>query len=714
MAGPSAGNAPAAPRSVGVFVIRLSSTTKSLRLYPGSSEIPRRSAAEVIDILHEALADDDALAFDISREGLVYKDAVVFPKSASFRTFAREFYTRNLAQVRFDRATNADDVIKFLSLVVKTPEELVTLGGYEAALWALGVEHITVVETATRVTDTSLPEELVEALEENKGIEEILHEERASQSRDRRVLMRVLRDRRAVASYLRAARDKQVENVVKELAARIATLSRATRNELPDDQATVLGVIAEAILELEQPERGELYEGKLLEEARRDGLIAQIIEDLGVDEVVDSILCEIDETPEALGGLSRAVRNLALINASSPKETVLNRAVDKMQSKGLPENVVRDLLQRVQPTKLVGAEGQPINDLRPVEAIMKLVDMTPDASDVFVYDEAVEPLRQEAGHGTTDGDVLAVLVTVASLEPRDEEFGQVMKMLDESVGYLVDAEEADVAADVAEALTVGGSDPAVPKEHRERMLKTVQTIAKPESLRRVTAALGHYRPDSPEYIAARRLIAVLGATMIDSLLEVLADESDMAARKAIVDLISTSARNYIPELGARLGDRRWFLVRNVVSILGSTRSPDALPYLQRTLRHADARVRRETIRGFTSIRSAASDSMLAAALADDDEQNVIMAERYLASFGCRSAIPALIEAANGAGRGCRTVPVRVEAINALARMKDSRALPVLEELARKRGLFGGGRDREVREAATAAIAASTAPTTGER
>jgi hypothetical protein len=708
MAGPTEGSTPAVPKNVGVFIVRLSSTTKSLRLYPGASEIPRRSAAEAIEALHEVLQGSGSLALDITREGLVYEGTVAFPKSSSFKGFAREFYTRNLAQVRFDAHTGPEDIVKFLSLVVKTAEELAALGGFEAALWELGVSNITVVEAATRVMDTSLPDAVVEGEEQTVSIDEILHSEGNLQTRDRRLLMRVLRDRRAVAAYLLESREQELENAVKDVAARIATLARSTSNELPDDQATVLGVIAEAILELQPTERGELYESHLLAEARRDSALAQIIRDLGIEEVVDAILSQVDETPEALGGLSRAVRNLALINASSPKDTVLDLAVDRMHANGFSDDFVRQLLESVQPQKITGVDREKPENFKPVEAVLKLVDMTPDSSDVFISDDAVEPLRGEVGRGTTDGDVLAALVTVASLEPRDGEFSQVMKMLEESVGYLVDAEEADVAADVAEALVAGGNDPSVSKTHRERLLQTVQTIAKPESLKKVTAALGHYRPDSAEYIACRRLIGVLGSSMIDSLLEVLADEPDMSARKTIVDLISTSASNYIPELGARLGDKRWYLVRNVVSILGSTKSVDALPFLQRTLRHADVRVRRETIRGLAAIRAGTADSMLAAALTDEDEQNVTTAARYLASFGCRSAVPALLEVARGAGRGSRTPAARVEAIQSLARIGEASVVPAIQELAQKRGFFGGGRDREVRAAATSALAAFSA------
>jgi len=337
--------------------------------------------------------------------------------------------------------------------------------------------------------------------------------------------------------------------------------------------------------------------------------------------------------------------------------------------------------------------------------------MAPDASDVFIYDDAVEPLRAEAARGTTDGDVISALVAIATMETRDQEFSAIMSMLEDSVGVLVDAHEADVAADVAESLSAVAAGPDVTPEHRERMLRVVNSIASPESLARVTTALRRYRSDSAEYLACRRLLGVLGASMIDPLLEVLADEQDMSARKALIDLISSSAHDYIPALGARLTDHRWYLVRNVVAILGTTRSTEALPFLQRTLRHSDARVRRETIRGLAAIRGPMADSILAAALNDADAQNVQAAARYLGLVGARSSVAGLEQLALGESLGNHETPARVEAIGALAKLGSPTSVPVLTELARKHGLFGGGPPREVRDAALAALPALTSADT---
>jgi HEAT repeat protein len=711
------------PRRILLFTTRLSTAMKSLRIYPSGSDIPRRNALEVLEVLKETPANEEYVELGVTRNGLTFEGATVFPRSQGFQSFARDFYKRNLAAIRFHRGVTPEEILRFLSLIIMPAEQLAAQGGMEPSLSELGIVNITVTEAATRIVETVLPGglefidqyDIPDHLEvpTDMTVDEVLEEAGGDQTRDKRVLMRVLRDRRAVAKYLREARTREPEDSLGEVARRVLAMARNTRDELPADQAAVLDVIAEAIMELNPEERGDLYESHLLEEGRMDDAIAAIIDRLGVEEVVNCILNEIEETPAALTGLSRAVRNLALMNVSADRDSVLELAVTKMRARGFSEVYIEEMEAEVAPARITGTETRR-RTAGPIDTMLRLVDMAPDASDVFVYEDAVEPLREEAARGTTDGDIISALVAVATLESRDDEFAAIMSMLEDSVGVLVDSHEADVAADVAEALSAVAAGPNVLPDHRDRMLKVVNSIASPESLARVTTALRRYSSDSAEYLACRRLLGVLGESMIDPLLEVLAGEEDMSARKALIELISSSAHDYIPELGARLKDSRWYLVRNVVAILASTHKQEVVPLLQRTLRHADVRVRRETIRGLAGIRVALADSVIASALDDVDAQNVQAAARHLGMIGARSAAPALEKVALGTSLGNHDIPARVEAIGALAKIGEPSSVEVMHTLTRKQGLFGGGRDKEVRAAAAAALQVLERAVTGSK
>jgi hypothetical protein len=707
--------APRAPVLIERFVKQLNVTFRAVRLYPKTSELRRDCAAASVVSLNQALREQPLVLLTISREGLMYEGAAIFPESGTFTSFAHDFYGHQLSEVRFHAGCTEEEVLSFLELLDLSSEKIATAGGFAAGLWERNVTEITVSEASTVVVDADTSAALQpEAVSEVEGepwpptperMDEYVVGAAAGRPRERRLLVRAMSHTQALAGYLReSSSGRGVAPTDAELAARIGMLAHSADAELPEEREALLRALAEAVLELDPELRQRLLTRRLLGEARRDETIAAVIRQMSLDEVMTAILEEIPATDEAREGLSRAVRNLALINLSLPREEVLALAGDAMRGRGMSEADVSSVLAGAAPSHLEARGAIRTSDSEPVESVLRLLDLTPGSAPTHAYDEGVGIVRAEAAKGLTDGDVLSALVTIATLETRDRELASITALLDESLGLLVDQQEFEAAADAAEALMAVASDPTTGEDHRRRMTDLVRLLSRPEAMRSITSAMRVYRHDSAEHEACRRLLAALGSQTISPLLEVMADEADMAARKAIVDLVSGLAAGAVQELGHRVEDRRWYFVRNVVAILGATRDPQALQYLERTLRHADARVRRETIRAAASIRDARSDAMLIGALADADAANVQLAARYLGTMGTRGSVQALEQVARGEGRGNRENGPRIDAIEALGRIGDQSSVSVLEDIERQRGLIAG-RTRDVRAAATAALGA---------
>lgn len=703
------------PQPVSLFVIRLSTTMKSQRLYPTGSDIPRRNAQDALDALRQAVGGEEPyLELMVARDGLHYGETGIFPRSESFLQFAREFYKRNLAAVRFQRTATAEEINQFLSLIIEPAEELAARGGVESGLSEMGVTNISVSEASTRIVETAVGHAAEEELDEESQltIEEIFSNASYDQKRDMQVLMRVMGDKRKLAEYLKSATERGTVEGARMLAHHIDALLRGIRTAEPSERDEALQAIAEALMGFDMAERGRLYKDHFLSSTRYDEETVALIEKLGRDEILEALIAQFEDSEEGIEGLAKAIRQLSTMS-SNAGDSELNLILSELSAKGMDDSFIHGMTEALNPKRITNLEQLRTSASKSAGIVLDMAGVTQSGDRALVTEEALEPLREEASAGTTDGDIVGALVLVATLEKRTDEFNAVMGHIEDSVGFLVEAGETDVAADVAEVLARSMVDPGTPDVHRQRMARVISNIARPESLAKVTSTLRRHRTDSAEYAACERLLGVLGESALDPLLEILAEEQDMAARKSLIELISISAADYISELGQRLSDKRWYLVRNVVSILASTKAPEALPHLQRTLRHPDARVRRETIRGLASIRTVMSDSTIAAALEDDDLQNVQLAARYLGSFKTTDAAGHLEQVAQGFGRGNRDVPARVEAIAALAKIGAPSSGAVLRELAQKRGLFGGGKDREVREAATEALTTYEAAASGQ-
>jgi HEAT repeat protein len=372
----------------------------------------------------------------------------------------------------------------------------------------------------------------------------------------------------------------------------------------------------------------------------------------------------------------------------------------------MSEQVVSAVLESAAPSKLEVKErktGDQTKD-QAVDTIFKLMDLAPTAQHA---DEAPDPeidaLREEAGRGISDGDVVSALVTLATLDAREQQFATTLALLEDSLDLLVERGDFETAAFAAATLKEASEDAELSEEQKSRLRQAIGLLGKPQDVKLLSQVLRVYPEHSPEHDAALQLVSILGPLAIHPMLEQLAEEPDMTSRKQIVDLLTDLAGDYIDELGQHVSDDRWYFVRNVVGLLGSTKSPGVVPYLERTIRHPDARVRREVIRAAAGIPDPRAVEVLIAALSDDDGQNVQLAARYLAATGERRTIRWLEQVALGEGTGNRDVPARAEAIEALGRLGAVEAVPTLESIAARRSVFGGGRNRELRAAASSAL-----------
>lgn len=94
-----------------------------------------------------------------------------------------------------------------------------------------------------------------------------------------------------------------------------------------------------------------------------------------------------------------------------------------------------------------------------------------------------------------------------------------------------------------------------------------------------------------------QLLEPFGRAALTSVVDVLAQEEDQARRAYLVGVaVGLAQEEDVAVLGGRLDDPRWFVVRNVATILGRLHFNAASPYLVPLLQHPEPAVRREAVR----------------------------------------------------------------------------------------------------------------------
>ncbi|MBP1631818.1 MAG: hypothetical protein H6Q11_106, partial [Acidobacteria bacterium] len=127
-------------------------------------------------------------------------------------------------------------------------------------------------------------------------------------------------------------------------------------------------------------------------------------------------------------------------------------------------------------------------------------------------------------------------------------------------------------------------------ERKDIARREMQAALRPDVFDRLLPALtGPHTPPAA--------VVTLGALFpLDPRVAGLAAEPNKRRRRALVELVTAAARIRPAALVRRLGDPRWFLVRNLVDALAHSGRPEAAAGIRAVCSHADHRVRREARR----------------------------------------------------------------------------------------------------------------------
>jgi hypothetical protein len=167
---------------------------------------------------------------------------------------------------------------------------------------------------------------------------------------------------------------------------------------------------------------------------------------------------------------------------------------------------------------------------------------------------------------------------------------------------------------------------------RKKLTEFVARCGDSLRIKMITEALN--RQESVDLEPARRYLNELTWESFNNFLWMLGELASYPARKMVCDLLVEKGLDRIDILGSAVFDSRWYLVRNVVWVLGETGNGRALNFLRRVAAHPDIRVRMEVVKALTKIDDPEKVDLLLALLQDDEVKVRIMAAEALGD--CKS------------------------------------------------------------------------------
>lgn len=214
----------------------------------------------------------------------------------------------------------------------------------------------------------------------------------------------------------------------------------------------------------------------------------------------------------------------------------------------------------------------------------------------------------------------------------------------------------------------------------------------------VTAGRGQEDTGVGEYI-----LRALGKAAVVPLINALVTEKDRTGRRRLLDILVAIGDPVIPFAVKMLDDQRWYVVRNMVTILGGVASPEALRAMGRLAADPDNRIRREAVRALARVTVAGAEDVLLTFLADRDPSVRLMAVSTAPAHRSPRVQEALVRIFKNLRGRAADWNLKAATLQAMGRMGLPEALPVLEGVVRRRPFFGRRRWETLQVTATQAL-----------
>ncbi len=237
----------------------------------------------------------------------------------------------------------------------------------------------------------------------------------------------------------------------------------------------------------------------------------------------------------------------------------------------------------------------------------------------------------------------------------------------------------------------------MPDDIRDRASQCLEQTLTDEALTYLIERLGQKEEDK-DRPAIGQMLYRAGQKALDMLLDALIETREAHSRRYYFNMLVRFGERIRPSVQERLADDRWFVIRQMVALLGELGGTESLESLESAFEHKDTRVKREVLKSLARIPSERSSELINAALKNGDRNLIGQA---IISLGILKDASATKELGNILNKG--EAEIKKEVIKALSMIGDKSAVPYLTKFLTKKVWFGKDSNEELRTQAVIAL-----------
>ncbi len=662
-------------------VRNLVSAIRAVKLYPPNNPIYAQSVHKAFESLEGCLQTTPNFAIGVQKTYFLFEDSPIGKETQINRAIAQDIFAKGVREFVFLEGLSEDELLACFQSLALTPEETAMRGGIVSILWERGVTHIKVTEAILEeVISAGVTERPSYARDEHAAKLDAAVASKELRLKGRTLIVGdIVDDPKGFSSQMveiaQETREEgqSVEDRLHEL---YQEVGRSIREEEAKDQEALFRGLAQSVLEMDEQYRDKLVSSKLY--AHLDA--GHLREQADGEEA---------QLPEEL------------------HEIVTGRFSRQWSVEQVASLLKQSSLQQVEP-------HSPPVPLTEVEALPITEEILAIARELNEYTaDEMEALKAMGEVGTEEDILDASVRTLIFLLPmvkneywpgppdRDTSmFNAVVHQLEIMLDYLLKNGEYDLATIIVRAYHI-----PVEPEFRPRLADAIQKASSRDVISAVVTDMRKSRKGTPPYMAAHAYLTVLDQEATTVLMEALAAEKDRTIRRSLIDILKELGKNQISSIGQRINDKSWFVVRNVVSILGESGSEEALGYLEKVISHPQIQIRHEVIKGLITIGGKNAAGLLVRFLKDKDADVQLQTLRAMAVVHGAGVVEAraLQEYLRERRLGKKENELTVEGIRSLEKIGDTGTVEFLKRYTRLRWWRSRRLQEQLRSAALSAI-----------
>ena len=657
-ASPSAGG----ERVLALFLRALMAARKSLSLYPAGSEI----ASTWVRRLHRSLGDffQQGLCFPVRVEPdrFAWAGPDIRTVEPAMEAFRFDLESRGIREVDIDAAVEEWELHALLDLLNTPGGELRQLGGASGFLSARGVTRVRVTAPGEAQEDEDPSQATRWALQTGRDAVDLFVE----------TVVGLVEARFADLTYDRTALIAWLRDTATGGSGRLYQAVRMLHGlvEPAPDREVRIRTLVEALLGLPEELLRPFFADHLIPQAGREVLALNLLSQMTEDEIRHVA--------------ARLVPQESLVALSSE---LLEFPWEEVQRRRLVE-AITFAIRGDDPPSILAEEG-----------------LVLEADDPLVVE-----LRQEI-LASCQPDVLlersAEILLALVLSVDGEEYGtSAADALEEILGEALARGRVELAtrllSTLEDSVQTGG---ARNREAVEHLAVLQQRLGGRTHVALLGGLLRQHGGSEQQLALIARYLGLVARDAIREFTALLAEERDRQVRARMCQVLAKVGRPAVPILVELLDDPRWFLVRNLVHVLGKIADESVFGPVVALLGHSHTRVRIEAVRALAMIAPARATTALVRSLGDDDPEVRVEAIRALGALRRDEAVPALRGLVASAPKDIAGLSLRREAVEALAAIGTPGARETLQSLARRRVWPWQRTESRLRDFAVSALSA---------